>query len=112
MIDTLLSLATPIALLFIAAAVRPYINYFRKRQALRRVAGEPLYVPGAPFRRVYDPVGGADLMGAGHIVSIAHGRVLLESAVGDQLPLTVIEFESLHVVMRATNSVSDVVTFL
>lgn len=85
-----LAVLTPAAVAFSSK----WTNKIAKARALERVHGETLYKAGAAVV-LYRPGVEKPLLGV--IVSIAFGRVSVKLEDGTHLPMTVQEFEQLHV---------------
>ena len=100
--DVISAVIISLALAFTGALAKPYVNMLAKRQALKRVNGEPLYVVGAKVDKVIEPTSNALLMRNCVIEDISYGRILLRDEKGRLLPLTVQEFERCHAVMEET----------
>lgn len=72
------------------------IDRHRTRQAIAFLEADPLVFEGARFRKILTP-DGAQLMGAGRVVCIEPGRVLVATADGDALlPFDGLEFKAMY----------------
>ena len=72
------------------------IHWHKTRQAHKFLDDDPLVFEGARFRKLLAPDGG-QLLGAGKIVEIESGRVLVASSDDSvQIPFTGVEFQSMY----------------
>ena len=94
----ILSCATPFAQTWLSR----YINRMRKVRSLARIKQEPCYAEGRCIEHAIDPASGVVVCENYYIAKLDVGRVLLVSL--DQsvyLPMSCMEFESLHVVIAS-----------
>ena len=81
------------------ALVKPYLAWFDKNRSLKRVHGEPLYAPGAKIVALYEMGVETPRMVDATVESLELGRIVVVDSNGNRLPMTVQEFENMHVVV-------------
>ena len=78
-----------------------WVNRISKARSLHRIENEPLYKAGAKIDTLFEIGVESPRMINATIIAIEFGRVVIEDTQGNQLPMTVQEFENMHAVMQA-----------
>ena len=102
-LNTLLAGAAGLLVHFGQAWFSRYINLLKKERSYARICQEPYYQVGSHIIRAVDPASGAVICEDYYIAELSVGRVLLRSVTDDNevIPMTCMEFEALHVTMKA-----------
>ena len=107
-LNTLLAGAAGLLVHFGQAWFGRYVNLLAKQRAYARIRAESWYCRGAHIIRAVDPASGAVICENYHIDELSVGRVLLRSRDGSAvIPMTCMEFESLHVTINSTDTNGD-----
>ena len=102
-LNTLLAGAAGLIVHFGQAWFSRYINLLKKKRSHARLCQEPYYRVGSHIIRAVDPASGAVICEHFQIAELSVGRVLLraDKHKNTVIPMTCMEFEALHVTMKA-----------
>ena len=102
-LNTLLAGAAGLIVHFGQAWFSRYINLLKKKRSHARICQEPYYRVGNHIIRAVDPASGVVICEDYRIIELSVGRIVLRSNTdkSEVIPMTCMEFEALHVTMKA-----------